>query len=113
MFTTWRDRRNKSMEQTEEMSCRRQGMGIQNQPREEILEPKDTGHSQVQKIPRGVLCGKEGSSRVLQKKKKKKNTSRKNLVKNPLVSYLIIKFVIILIVFLKSKTFLDIISNLW
>ena len=46
-------------------------------------------------------------------KKKKKNTSRKNLVKNPLVSYLIIKFVIILIVFLKSKTFLDIISNLW
>ena len=46
-------------------------MGIQNQPREEILEPKDTGHSQVQKIPRGVLCGKEGSSRVLQKKKKK------------------------------------------
>ena len=60
------------MEQTEEMSCRRQGMGIQNQPREEILEPKDTGHSQVRKIPRGVLCGKEGSSLVLQKKKKKK-----------------------------------------
>ena len=78
-------------------------MGIQNQPREEILEPKDTGHSQVQKIPRGVLCGKEGSSLVLQKKKKKKNTSRKNLVKNPLVSYLIIKFVIILIVFFKIK----------
>ena len=112
MFTTWRDRRDKSMEQTEEVSCRRQGMGIQNQPREEILEPKDTGHSQVQKIPRGVLCGKEGSSRVLQKKKK--NTSRKNLVENPLISYLIIKFVIILIVFFfKSKTFLDIISNLW